>query len=39
MDVRELVAFLNKLKCWIPKSNQGLRTEIDNVIQRLKQGH
>ena len=36
MDVKELIAFLRKLKCWIPKSNEGLRAEIDNVIQRLK---
>jgi hypothetical protein len=36
MDVRELIAFLHHIKCWIPHSNVMIRQEIDNVISRLK---
>ena len=36
MDVKELIAFLNHIKVWIPQSNTMIRSEIDNVINRLK---
>jgi hypothetical protein len=36
MDVKELIAFLNHIKVWIPQSNMMVRSEIDNVVNRLK---
>jgi hypothetical protein len=36
MDPRALIAFLNRVKCWIPEYNGGIRGEIDQVIQQLR---
>ena len=36
MDPRELIAFLRRIRCWIPKTNEGLRSEIDTMIDRLR---
>lgn len=36
MDPRELIAFLRRIRCWIPKSNEALRNDIDIMIERLK---
>jgi hypothetical protein len=36
MDVRALIAFLNRIKCWMPMVNPGIREEIDSVINQLK---
>ena len=36
MDVRELIAFLHRIKCWTPQSNTTIRNEIDIVINRLR---
>jgi hypothetical protein len=38
MDNRELIRFLNHIKCWLPNSHNQLRAEIDALILRLKQG-
>ena len=38
MDVRELIAFLHRVKCWIPHSNITIRSEIEAVIEKLKMG-
>lgn len=36
MDPRQLIAFLNRIKCWMPEVNTGIRGEIDQVIEQLK---
>jgi hypothetical protein len=36
MDVRALIAFLNRIKCWMPTTNTGIREEIDSVINQLR---
>jgi len=36
MDPRQLIALLNHIKCWIPEMQTGIRNEIDQVIQQLK---
>lgn len=36
MDARQLIAFLNRIKCWMPEINTGIRSEIDQVINQLK---
>ena len=36
MDPRELIAFLRRIRCWIPKTNESLRADIDTMINRLK---
>jgi len=36
MDARQLIAFLNHIKCWIPEMQIGIRQEIDQMIQQLK---
>jgi len=36
MDARQLIAFLNRIKCWMPEINTGIRSEIDQVIDQLK---
>jgi hypothetical protein len=38
MDNRELIRFLNHIKCWLPHSQVQLRAEIEALILRLKQG-
>lgn len=36
MNIRELIAFLNRVKIWMPESNVMIRNEIDAVISQLK---
>jgi hypothetical protein len=36
MDPRQLIAFLNRIRCWVPGMNSGIRGEIDQVIDQLK---
>lgn len=35
MDVREIIAFLNRVYVWIPYNNP-MRTELQQMIQKLK---
>jgi hypothetical protein len=37
IDLEQLIAFLNKVYCWIPPNNSYIRGEIQNFIDQLKQ--
>ncbi len=37
IQAKDLVAFLNRIKCWMPQQNVGIRNEIDALIAQIKQ--